>query len=86
MLMGALDLRENDLYRVNGPVDLTALMALHRGEGFKALRDEALGSAPSPAFASGDNPFDIIRAQDVLVHHPYESFGAVVDFIGSRRG
>jgi len=81
MLMGALDLRENDVYRVNGPVDLTALMALHRGEGFKALRDEALIPRPSPAFASGDNPFDVIRAQDVLVHHPYESFGAVVDFI-----
>jgi len=81
MLMGALDLRERDLYRVNGPVDLTALMALHRGEGFRALRDEALIPRPSPAFASGDNPFDVIRGQDVLVHHPYESFGAVVDFI-----
>ena len=81
MLMGALDLRENDVYRVNGPVDVTALMALHRGDGFKALRDEALMPRPAPAFASGDNPFDVIRAQDVLVHHPYESFGAVVDFI-----
>jgi polyphosphate kinase len=81
MLMGALDLRERDVYRVNGPVDLTALMALHRGEGFRALRDEALIPRPSPAFASGDNPFDVIRGQDVLVHHPYESFGAVVDFI-----
>ena len=81
MLMGALDLRERDVYRVNGPVDLTALMALHRGEGFRALRDEALIPRPSPAFASGDNPFDVIRSQDVLVHHPYESFGAVVDFI-----
>jgi polyphosphate kinase len=81
MLMGALDLREQDVYRVNGPVDLTALMALHRGEGFRALRDEALVPRPSPAFASGENPFDVIRAQDVLVHHPYESFGAVIDFI-----
>jgi len=81
MLMGALDLRERDVYRVGGPVDLTALMALHRGEGFRALRDEALLPRPSPAFASGENPFDVIRNQDVLVHHPYESFGAVVDFI-----
>ncbi len=81
MLMGALDVRENDVYRVNGPVDVTALMALHRGEGFRALRDDALVPRPAPAFANSDNPFDVIRAQDVLVHHPYESFGAVVDFI-----
>jgi polyphosphate kinase len=81
MLMGALDLRETDVYRVNGPVDLTALMALHRGDGFRALRDESLVPRPSPAFATGENPFDVIRGQDVLVHHPYESFGAVVDFI-----
>ena len=81
MLMGALDLRERDVYRVQGPVDLTALMALHRGEGFRGLRDEPLLPRPSPAFVSGENPFDVIRSQDVLVHHPYESFGAVVDFI-----
>jgi polyphosphate kinase len=81
MLMGALDVRESDVYRVNGPVDLTALMALHRGDAFRALRDEPLVPRPSAAFAGGDNPFDVIRAQDVLVHHPYESFGAVVDFI-----
>jgi len=81
MLMGALDLREADVYRVNGPVDLTALMALHRSEGFRNLRDESLLPRQSPAFASGKNPFDVIRNQDVLVHHPYESFGAVVDFI-----
>jgi len=81
MLMGALDLRERDVYRVNGPVDLTALMALHRGEGFRTLRDEPLVPRPSPAFASGENLFDVIRGQDVLVHHPYESFGPVLDFI-----
>jgi len=81
MLMGALDLRERDVYRVGGPVDLTALMALHRGEGFRALRDEPLLPRPSPALASGESSFDVIRNQDVLVHHPYESFGAVVDFI-----
>jgi polyphosphate kinase len=81
MLMGALGLGERDVFRVAGPVDLTALMALQRFEGFRALRDEPLVPRVPAAFASGDNPFDLIRSQDVLVHHPYESFGCVVDFI-----
>jgi polyphosphate kinase len=81
MLMGALGLAERDVFRVRGPVDLTALMALQRLEGFRALRDEALVPRVPAAFASEGSPFDVIRGQDVLVHHPYESFGCVVDFI-----
>src|SRR5204862_2807761 len=60
------------------PAPLATLTRLSRVPAFK---DEPLLPRPSPAFASGENPFDVIRNQDVLVHHPYESFGAVVDFI-----
>jgi len=81
MLMGALGLGQRDVFRVAGPVDLTALMALHRLDGFRALKDEPLVPRVPPAFASGRNVFDLIRTQDVLVHHPYESFGSVVEFI-----
>jgi polyphosphate kinase len=81
MLMGALGLGERDVFRVAGPVDVSALMALQKLEGFRTLRDEALVPRVPPAFASGGNLFDLIRKQDVLVHHPYESFGSVVDFI-----
>jgi len=81
MLMGALGLSERDIFRVAGPVDLTALLALHRLERFRSLRDEALVPRLPPAFSAPGNMFDVIRQQDVLVHHPYESFGCVVDFI-----
>jgi polyphosphate kinase len=81
MLVGALDLHDRDVYRVTGPVDLTVLMALHRMEGFRALKDEPLIPALPPAFASGTDVFDLIRRQDVIVHHPFESFGSVVNFI-----
>ncbi|MBI2072815.1 MAG: polyphosphate kinase 1 [Gemmatimonadetes bacterium] len=81
MLADALDLEARDVYRVPGPVDLTALMALHRREGFRALRDEPLLPRVPAAFAGADDIFGVIRAQDVLVHHPYDSFGCVVDFI-----
>jgi len=81
MLVGALDLQAEDVYRVAGPVDLTVLMALHKLDGFRALKDEPLVPGVPPAFASGADVFELIRSQDILVHHPFESFGCVVNFI-----
>jgi polyphosphate kinase len=81
MLSEALDLNARDVYRVTGPVDLTALLALEGLEGLAALKDEPLVPRVAPLFASGNDLFDVIRNQDVLVHLPYESFGCVVDFI-----
>ena len=81
LLVTALDLDARDVYRVAGPVDLTVCAALHRLDGFSALKDEPLVPRIPPAFSSAGDVFDLIRSQDVLVHHPYESFGCVVDFI-----
>lgn len=81
MLVGALDLQSRDVYRVAGPVDLTVLMALHRLDGFRALKDEPLVPRMPPTFTSASDVFELIRGQDVLVHHPFESFGSVVEFI-----
>jgi len=81
MLVSALDLHDRDVYRVTGPVDLTGFMALHRMDGFRSLKDEPLVPGTPPAFTSGGDIFELIRAQDVLVHHPFESFGGVVSFI-----
>jgi polyphosphate kinase len=81
MLVSALDLQSRDVYRVTGPVDLTGFMALQRLDGFPALKDEPLVPGIPPAFPPGADPFEVIRANDVLVHHPFESFGSVVNFI-----
>jgi polyphosphate kinase len=81
LLVSALDLEPRDVYRVRGPVDLTGLTELSRLDGFAELHDEPLVPRVAPAFAADRNIFDVIRQQDVLVHHPYESFGSVVEFV-----
>jgi polyphosphate kinase len=81
MLVTALDLHGRDVYRVTGPIDLTGFLALHRMDRFRTLKDEPLVPVVPASFAAAPDVFDLIRAQDILVHHPYESFGPVVNFI-----
>ncbi|NIM52260.1 MAG: polyphosphate kinase 1 [Gemmatimonadales bacterium] len=81
MLKEAHELAPSDVYKVRGPVDLTALWSLHRVDGFPQLKDEPLVPRVPPPFGQDRDIFDVVRQQDVLVHHPYESFGPVVEFI-----
>jgi len=77
----ALDLDDRDVYKVSGPVDLTALAALGRIEGFRELKEPVWESQMPAQFSGRRSVFAAIREQEVLVHHPYESFDAVVQFI-----
>jgi len=77
----ALELEERDVYKVPGPVDLTALLALCKLEGFRDLKEPPYEPQMPAALAKRKNVFAAIRDQDILVHHPYESFGAVVQLI-----
>ena len=79
----ALDLDDRDVYKVPGPVDLTALAGLVRIEGFRELKETPYDpQMPAQLSAAGRSDiFSAIRDQDMLVHHPFESFGAVVQFI-----
>jgi polyphosphate kinase len=77
----ALELEERDVYKVPGPVDLTALAGLYRLEGFRDLKEPPYEPQMPACMANRKNVFSAIREQDILVHHPYESFGTVVQFI-----
>src|SRR5208337_3160855 len=66
---------------VAGPVDLTALAGLYRLEGFRELKEPSFDPQMPACMATRKNVFTAIREGDILAHHPYESFGTVVQFI-----
>jgi len=77
-----LDLDEaRDVYLIDGPLFLGDMLRLTRGEEPKKHRDEPFTPQYVPPFRDSENFFDTIRAGDVLLHHPYESFEAVIDFV-----
>jgi polyphosphate kinase len=80
-LMGALDLEPADVYPVPGLIDLTGLFQIHGLPGYPHLRDPQFVPQPVQEFAHASSPWAAIRARDILVHHPYDSFAPVVDFI-----
>jgi polyphosphate kinase len=49
--------------------------------GYPQLRDPQFVPQPVPDFSGASSMFSAIRSRDILMHHPYESFGPVVDFI-----
>jgi polyphosphate kinase len=81
VLLKTLRLSEDDLYQINGPLNPTRLMTLYEGDHSPELRDTPF-VAPI-AFPLRDQPdiFAAIRERDLLVHHPYENFDAVVGFL-----
>ena len=72
---------EEDVFCIDGPLDLTFLMKVYGMEGFDHLKAEKYTPQPVPEFEGEDSVFDVIRRKDVLLHHPYQTFTPVVDFI-----
>ena len=81
-LVDILELKPFQVYRVKGPMAFSSLMALY-GLDRPGLKDEPMHPVLPKPFAeeSGEAIFDALRTQDVLLFHPYQSFGAVQEFI-----
>lgn len=76
-----LGVNEIDIYKIKGPIDLTFLMKLYGIEGHDSLRAPSFKPQNNPRLKPGENIFNEIKKGDILLHHPYESFDPVVDFI-----
>jgi len=72
----------NEVYSIDGPLDMTCLFELGRLVDRKDLCDPPLvPRSPVGLVAEGDDLFAEIADHDILLHHPYESFGPVLEFI-----
>lgn len=76
-----LMIEEKDIYDIPGPLDLTFLMKMYSLPGFEQLKTKAYTPQPVANLMPGADIFEEIRKRDILLHHPYEVFTPVVDFI-----
>ena len=80
-LKNELKLEEEDIFRINGPLDLTVLMKIYSLEGFEILKDKKHTPVSNPRFIDCEDIFEEIKKKDILLSHPYESFDPVIDFV-----
>ena len=80
-LKSELDITDSDIYRIDGPLDLTFLMKMYVSFGYEHLKTPKYTPAPVPELMDGRNIFEAIREGDILLHHPYQTFDPVVDFV-----
>jgi len=80
-LLGQVDLDAEDLYRVNGPVNLHRLGALIELVARPDLLYKPFAPAVPRRVSHAKDMFEVLRRGDLLLHHPYESFAPVVDLV-----
>ncbi len=79
------ELDEEDVYKIDGPLDYTFLMKFSSQEiaAFKSLKDIPLQPVKPIDFLTADNTtiFDLIKERDLLLHTPFESFEKIIEFV-----
>jgi polyphosphate kinase len=80
-LLGQFGLNADDLYKVSGPVNLSRLMALYDLVDRTELKYAAFTPNIPERLRTGNDIFSTLRAGEVLLHQPFQSFGPVMDFI-----
>ena len=76
-----LNLSEDAIFKINGPLDLTFLMKVYDIEGFDHLKELKYTPQQPKMLDASRDLFEQIREHDILLHHPYETFDPVVNFV-----
>ncbi len=80
-LLQQFSLSEGDLYKVNGPVNLNRLMAIYDLVDKPELTFSGFTPDLPPRLQKSANIFDTLKNGDILLHHPFQSFAPVIDFV-----
>jgi polyphosphate kinase len=80
VLRNALELVDQDIYTIDGPLNIPDLMALYKLD-LPELKDQPFNPTTPAVLRSSESIFDAIRHQDILLHHPYDSFAPVIEFL-----
>ena len=83
ILKKELSISSQDIFNINGPLDLTFLMKMYGLPGFENFKTVPHKPQPIPALMNEDDIFTNIRKGNILLHHPYQSFDPVVNFVRS---
>ncbi len=81
ILREELEISEEKVYEIKGPIDLTFLMNINQLEGYNHLSYAPLKPQSISAFQREDNYFNMITQHDILLHHPYQAFDPVVNIV-----
>ncbi|WP_019341282.1 polyphosphate kinase 1 [Stutzerimonas stutzeri] len=80
-LLKQFSLSESELYRVNGPVNLTRLFGITGLDSHPELQYTPFTPAIPKLLQNSENIFSVVGKQDILLLHPYESFTPVIDLL-----
>jgi polyphosphate kinase len=80
-LLSQFALTHEDLYKVSGPVNLNRLMAVYDLVDRSELKYAPFAPSVPERLKLGSDAFATLRGGDVLLHHPFQGFGPVTDFI-----
>lgn len=81
ILIDEFQVKDDDVFYISGPLDLTFLMKMYGTEGFDEYKTPKYTPAEVPALQNDDDIFANIRKQNIFLHHPYQTFQPVVDFV-----
>lgn len=81
ILKHEFEISDDDIFYIPGPLDLTFLMKMYGLDGFEKYKTPKYTPAAVPALQNDDDIFTNIRKGDILLHHPYQSFDPVVQFV-----